>query len=419
MNTREIPVENSAPALAPGAWLTVALLWPVALLNYLDRQMLATMKLSMQADILELHKAESFGQLMAVFMWVYGLSSPLGGVLADRLNRKWLVVGSLAVWSAVTLLMGYAHEFNALYWLRAAMGISEALYIPAGLALIVDFHRGATRSLAVGVHMSGLYCGQALGGVGGWIAQDLSWRTAFSACGYAGVAYAVVLVFLLREHRPGTVQNRSPENHDAESGMSSNWFGFALLALCFALPSMPGWAVKNWMPTLLQDRFSFDQKTSGLLATLSTSLAGFCGVLVGGKIADRRFQRDARGRIATSALGLSLLVPALLGIALAPGAAWVIACGMLYGLSFGIFDGNNMPILCQFLPPHRRATGYGILNLMGISAGAWLTPFLGKLKDQGVPLAWGFALTAIPALIAAGIMFTLRPRGSQRPVSKP
>ena len=132
----------------PRAWLTVALLWPVALLNYLDRQMLATMKLSMQADIAALQSAEMFGQLMAIFMWVYAVCSPLGGVIADRLNKKWLIVASLAVWSAVTLLMGRAHDFQTLYGLRAAMGVSEAFYIPAGLALIADFHRDGTRSLA-------------------------------------------------------------------------------------------------------------------------------------------------------------------------------------------------------------------------------------------------------------------------------
>ena len=382
----------------------------MALLNYLDRQMLATMKLSMQADIPALVKAENFGRLMAVFMWVYGISSPLGGIIADRVNRKWLVVGSLVVWSTVTLLMGYARDFETLYWLRAAMGVSEALYIPAGLALIVDFHPGPTRSLAVGVHMSGIYCGQALGGIGGWIAQDLSWRAAFGTCGVLGVSYAVVLILLLREHRPSPFSTHSSAEPPLESSFHPNWVGFVLLMLCFALPSLPGWAVKNWMPTLLQDRFAFDQKTSGLLATLSTSIAGFCGVLLGGRLADRRFRADERGRMRTSALGLTLLVPALLGIALAPTSLGVIACGVLYGLSFGMFDTNNMPILCQILPPHLRATGYGILNLVGITSGAWLTPLLGKLKDEGIPLAWGFAASAVPALVAALIMHVLRPR---------
>jgi MFS family permease len=400
----------SALPLPPRAWLTVALLWPVALLNYLDRQMLATMKLSMQADIATLESAETFGQLMAIFMWVYAICSPLGGLIADRVNKKWLIIASLVVWSAVTLLMGQAQDFHTLYWLRAAMGISEAFYIPAGLALIADYHRGATRSLAVGVHMSGIYMGQALGGVGGWIAQDLSWRTAFFSCGFIGVGYAFVLVALLREREADT----PTPGVDAAAGTppadSPNWLGFFLLLLCFTLPSLPGWAVKNWLPTLLQDRFTLDQKTSGLWATMSTALAGFCGVLLGGRLSDAWISRSKRGRTWVAGLGLALLVPALAGMGLAPSFAAAIGCAILYGFAFGLFDTNNMPILCQFLPQRLRATGYGLMNFTGIAAGAWLTPLLGKLKDNGIPLAQGFAISAAPAVLAAVIMLSLRPK---------
>ena len=136
-------------------WIVVGLLWVVALLNYMDRQMLSTMQGAIKADIVELNKAEVFGALMAVFMWVYGCFSPFAGVIADKLSRKWLVVGSLFVWSAVTLSMGFATNFETLYVLRALMGVSEALYIPSALALITDWHSGKSRSLAIGVHMTG------------------------------------------------------------------------------------------------------------------------------------------------------------------------------------------------------------------------------------------------------------------------
>ena len=148
-------------------WIVVGLLWVVALLNYMDRQMLSTMQEAIKADIVELNKAKVFGALMAIFMWVYGSFSPFAGVIADKLSRKWLVVGSLFVWSAVTLSMGFATNFETLYVLRALMGISEALYIPSALALITDWHTGKSRSLAIGVHMTGLYVGQGLGGFGG------------------------------------------------------------------------------------------------------------------------------------------------------------------------------------------------------------------------------------------------------------
>ena len=161
------------------AWLVVGLLWVVALLNYMDRQMLSTMKPSMQIDIQELQQAATFGNLMAIFLLVYGCVSPFSGIIADRVNRKWLIIISLFVWSAVTFLMGYATSFNQLYWLRALMGVSEAMYIPAGLSLIADYHSSASRSLAIGVHMTGLYMGQALGGFGATVAHIFSWQQAF------------------------------------------------------------------------------------------------------------------------------------------------------------------------------------------------------------------------------------------------
>ena len=153
-------------------WIVVCLLWVVALLNYMDRQMLSTMQEAMKADIIELNKAEAFGALMAVFLWIYCFMSPVAGIITDKLNRKWLVVGSLFVWSTVTFLMGYAETFDQLYWLRALMGISEALYIPSALSLIADWHQDNTRSLAIGIHMTGLYTGQAIGGFGATGAQS-------------------------------------------------------------------------------------------------------------------------------------------------------------------------------------------------------------------------------------------------------
>lgn len=415
----------SSPFLPRNAWLTVWLLWPVALLNYLDRQMLATMGVSIKHDIVQLQSAEIYGNLMAVFMWVYAFCSPLGGAIADRLSKKWLIVLSLAVWSFVTLMMGHVNGYNELYWLRAVMGVSEAFYIPAGLALIADYHRGATRSLAIGVHMSGLYLGQALGGLGGLVAEKVSWRAAFQSCGYMGVAYAFVLVAFLRNRERDPADAVKPGTPILAQG-KVNWAGFIILMLCFSLPSLPGWAVKNWLPTLLQDRFLQPPPAAGtwlayiagspgalgMWATLVPSCAGFLGVLIGGRLSDQLSQRHVRGRTWVSATGLLLLIPALLGMGMAPNFEVAMASAGLWGLAFGLFDTNNMPILCQVMPPRFRATAYGVLNCVGIGAGAFLTPLLGKMKDQGVPLSEGFALCAIPAVAACILMISLRPKAN-------
>ena len=201
-------------------WLVVALLWGVALLNYLDRQMLSTMRPAIQIDIPELHSAENFGILMAIFLWIYGLMSPVSGVIADKINRKWLIVISLFVWSFVTYLMGFTSSFIELKWLRGIMGVSEAVYIPAALSLIADFHSSTTRSLAVGIHMTGLYLGQALGGFGATIAKQYSWHFTFHYFGIVGIVYALVLIIFLQEKRVAESYEKSTsDNANVFSGI--------------------------------------------------------------------------------------------------------------------------------------------------------------------------------------------------------
>src|SRR5207247_1070599 len=150
--------------------------WSVALLNYLDRQMLASMKFSVMHDIPSIGKEAHWGLLLAWFKWVYALLSPFGGYIADRFSRRGVIVGSLFVWSAVTWMTGHAHTFHELLVTRALMGISEAFYIPGALALIAEFHSGTTRSRAVGIHHTFIHFAGVvlyLAGLGGMDCQRL------------------------------------------------------------------------------------------------------------------------------------------------------------------------------------------------------------------------------------------------------
>lgn len=386
-------------------WLVVALLWVVALLNYMDRQMLSTMQESMKVDIVELNKAEAFGALMAVFLWIYGLVSPFAGMVADRVSRKWLVVGSLFVWSGVTYLMGYAENFTQLYWLRAFMGISEALYIPSALSLIADWHEGKSRSLAIGIHMTGLYTGQAIGGFGATIAAMFTWHSAFRWFGIIGVVYSIVLFLFLHEN-PSHTQSTSAATHSKASinpfkGLSivlSNW-AFWIILFYFAVPSLPGWATKNWLPTLFATNLGIDMSSAGPLSTITIAVSSFVGVIVGGIMSDRWVQRNIRGRIYTSAIGLGMTIPALILLGFGHHIVAIVGAGLCFGVGYGIFDANNMPILCQFISTKHRGTAYGIMNMVGVFAGALVTQVLGKWSDVG-NLGLGFAILGGIVVIA-------------------
>lgn len=399
-------------------WIVVALLWVVALLNYMDRQMLSTMKPSMQIDIPELETAANFGRLMAIFLWIYGFMSPLAGVIADKFNRKWLIVGSLFIWSAVTFLMGYATNFNQLYLLRAIMGVSEALYIPAALSLIADFHSSKTRSLAIGIHMTGLYMGQALGGFGATIAGKFSWNTAFQSFGMVGIIYSLVLLIFLKEHK--TI-SKEAESSTGKVPKPNVFKGFALLfsnisfwviLFYFTVPSLPGWGIKNWLPTLFAQNLSIGMETAGPLSTITIAASSFAGVIFGGILSDRWVQKNIRGRIYTSAIGLGLTIPALLLIGYGSSLLHIMGAAFCFGFGFGMFDANNMPILCQFVSAKYRATAYGLMNMAGVFAGAFITNWLGKSTDAG-KLGRDFALLSVVVLIALVIqLYFLRPRSN-------
>ena len=396
-------------------WIVVALLWVVALLNYLDRQMLSTMQGQMQLDIVELQDATNFGYLMAAFLWIYGLTSPISGIIADRLNRKWLLVGSLFVWSAVTYLMGIAENFHQMFCLRSLMGVSEALYIPSALSLIADYHTGKSRSLAVGIHMTGLYTGQALGGFGAMVAEALTWQTTFHWFGIIGVAYSVVLIFFLHDKKMERVPTEKPTPQKSESvGKSLKTLftnvAFWVILLYFTVPSLPGWATKNWLPTLFSESLDMEMKFAGPIATITIAVSSLIGVLVGGSLSDKWAQKNLRGRVYTGAIGLGLTIPSLFLLGYGHSLFSIVAAGMLFGIGFGMFDTNNMPILCQFVSAKQRATAYGVMNMAGVFAGAMITSVLGSWKNEG-NLGQGFAMLAIVVAIALAVqLYFLRPK---------
>lgn len=395
-------------------WVAVGLLWFVALLNYMDRQMLSTMRESMSLDIVELEHAVNFGRLMAVFLWIYGLMSPVAGMVADRVSRKWLIVGSLFVWSFVTLMMGYCTTFNQIYALRAIMGISEALYIPAGLSLIADYHTGHTRSLAVGIHMTGLYVGQALGGFGAALATIYSWETTFHSFGLVGILYSIVLIFFLKDTSAQQTSKVVSDMSEQKGGMRNlkeafrgisllcSNLAFWIILLYFATPSLPGWATKNWLPTLFAENLHIDMAQAGPLSTFTIAISSFIGVIAGGVLSDRWVQKNIRGRIYTGAIGLALTIPALVLLGFGRTLPAIVGGGLCFGLGFGMFDANNMPILCQFVSARYRATAYGIMNMTGVFAGAVVTHILGSSTDAG-NLGHDFALLAV--LVAIALVF--------------
>ena len=407
---------STAPSLTRTAWLVVALLFPVALLNYLDRQMLAAMKFSVMADIPDIGSEANWGRMLGQFKWVYALLSPIGGYIADRFSRRFTICGSLFVWSAVTWVTGHVTTYDGLLTTRTLMGISEAFYIPAALALITDFHTGSTRSRAVGLHQMAIYLGVIIGGFSGYVADapSLSWRFAFDACGIAGIIYAVPLAFLLRDAPKSSASVAASQNSVRQSARELLTNGaFLLLVLYFTLPALAGWVVRDWMPAILQQKFNISQGHAGVSATLYWQVAAIVFAFFGGWLADRWMQRTPRARTFVSAIGITCIVPALFGLGYAPSVGVAIGFLILFGAGWGFFDTNNMPILSQIARPGLRATGYGLMNLVSISAGGFADWTFGWLRDRNVSLPVIFGVFALMAAASIALVLRIRPRDTE------
>ncbi len=408
------PSSRLSSVLAGRAWLTVALLWVIALLNYLDRLMITTMRDPIKADI-TMTDAQ-FGLLTSVFLWVYAVFSPLGGFLADRFSRTRVILGSLLIWSAVTWLTGHMRSLEGLLIARALMGLSEACYVPAALALIADYHPGPTRSFATGLHMSGIYAGAALGGVGGYIAEQFGWRAGFQLFGAFGVGYAVLTLFLLRDVAATTADSSKPGAPAAKVGASNalaalfSQPAFLLLLVINALVGVVNWSIYGWLPTYLKEHFQLGLGAAGMTATGYIQVASFAGVLVGGVWADRWSRTQPRARALVPAIGYCVVAPCLFLSASTELLPLAVAGLIVFGVGRGFFDANHMPILRHIAPQRYSATGFGFLNFISCLTGGVMIFVGGWLKDAHVDLSRVFQVSAVGLLLVGLLLFALKRR---------
>jgi len=405
-------------------WIIVGLLWVVAMLNYLDRLLITSMREPIEASI-PMSEAQ-FGLLTSVFLWAYGIVSPFGGFLADRFSRRRVILLSMLIWSVFTCINGWSPSFAVLLVSRIGMGISEACYLPAALAMIADYHRGSTRSLATGLHMSGLYAGTALGGVGGFMAEAFGWRQGFFLFGAFGILYTFVLLRVLRDADPPagseTLEAFSPTPSEVEGrypiqpiAQPAVRFGAAVGAL-LAVPAfgvlvtlnvfvgISNWLIYGWLPTFLREHFHLGLGAAGLSATGSMQSAAFIGVVVGGQWADRWSRTNPRARMIVPGIGYLCAAPALWLVASLSQYGVVVAGLLTFGLCKAFYDANLMPILRQVAPERYSATGYGIFNCTSCVASGFMTYAGGVLRDRHVDLSVIFQWTAASLLVTAVLL---------------
>lgn len=406
-------VLTSELKLPKGAWLVVALLFFIGALNYLDRIMITTMRSSI-TDAMPMSDAQ-FGLLTSAFLWTYGILSPFAGFLADKFNRSRVVIVSLFVWSIVTWLTAYSRTFEQLLVTRILMGISEACYIPAALALIADYHRNSTRSLATGIHMTGIMVGSSLGFLGGMLAENHTWNYVFIFFGIVGVVYSLVVALVLRDppkDSVNTVSERSENKIDFFVGIA-NLFksgSFLLMLGYWGLFGIVSWMIMGWLPTYYKEHFNLSQGIAGLYATGYLYPASIVGLLLGGFLADRWSRTNRFARIYVPAIGLCIAAPCIF---IASGTAFLplaILAFMLYSVARSFGDANMMPMLCMVVDPRYRATGYGVLNFFSTIIGGIALYTGGVLRDSNIDLSKMYQFAALIMIICAALLFMVRPK---------
>jgi MFS family permease len=394
--------------ITAGPWMVVFLLCIVGALNYLDRTMITTMRSSIVSDMPM--SDTQFGLLTSAFLWIYGILSPFAGWLADRFSRSRVIILSLLVWSLVTFLTSYARTFEQLLATRIFMGISEACYIPAALALISDYHSNKTRSFATGIHIAGIYVGGSLGFIGGWISENHHWGYAFHVFGLVGIAYASILFFLLKDAPARQVLKQEHLSAVSFGAAAKNLFAstvYIRMLFFWGLMGIVGWMVMGWLPTYYKEHFRLRQGLAGLYATGYLYPASIAGLIIGGFIADRWARRNSNARILVPMIGLLVASPCIFLASDTSVLPLAIFFFIVYAFTYVFTDANLMPILCMVSDQRYRATGYGILNMFATIIGGLGLFGGGYLRDAHVNLSLVFKSAAIILLICAGILYSI------------
>ena len=397
-----------AASVTRPATLLVAFMWGAYFLNYCDRQAVFAMFPALKTDLLLTDT--QLGLTGSIFLWVYGIGCPIAGQIADRVSKRWLVVSSLVIWSLVTVATGFATSAFMLLALRAAMGISESLYMPAAIALTANAHAPEKRSRAIAALTTAQIVG-TVGGAwfGGWMAQRGQWREAFFVLGAVGLLYAIPYFLFLR----GVKEDAQVETKKSGSGLA---IGSLLrvptyLVLCVAFPIFVFglWLLYGWLPSFLHDKFSLNLADAAFTATAYLQGATLIGMLGGGFLADRLYQKTRAARLWLLAASLLLCAPCLHAL----GSSETLAATRLAAIGFGLFSGflmgNIFPAAFEVVPADTRASAVGFLNFCGALVSGF-APLLGGMWKRTIGIESLLSATAAAylvgaALVIAGIRF--------------
>ncbi len=423
-------ITPAAEAPIRSATLILAVLTAMNLLNYIDRYILAAVLKPASEELQFASADDARGVLGSVFLVSYCLFSPLVGWLGDRVPRKYLIAGGVAIWSVATLACATAGGYNSLLFWRATLGIGEAAYAVLAPGVIGDLFRRSQRNRALTIFYLAIPIGAALGfGLGGLILSIThNWRWAFAVVGLPGLLFALAALFLPEPRRGATeLDGEQGAPRDQPPLTAANYLGlgrnpsYVLNTLGMAMMSFALGGLQFWAPTYLAEgsqAMSLDQVNIWLGVVVVTS--SILGTSLGSLLAERLGRRFGGAYFLVSGFGMIVAAPFIL-VALVSRTEVVVFLGIFAGLTFGVFNfGPSNTILVNVTPPRIRAAGVAInlflMHALGDIPSQWLMGAVSRWTQEAGTAAtpkdglfWGLMLT-IPSLLLSGLFFCLGTR---------
>ena len=400
-------------------WIAVLLLWCICFFNYADR-------LAIFSVFPVLEKEFGFtktqlGMIGAAFTWVYASASPIAGVIGDRFSRKGVILGGLAIWSAITGLTGACNTYWQFLLVRGSEGLGEAFYFPASMAYIADHHGPRTRSRATSVHQTSLYIGTIFGGgLAGWMAMHYGWRAPFVILGIAGIVLAIVLKFVMREARTERKPSTRPPLVDYLAFLKhlrTNKTACLIIGAFFGA-NMVNAVFLTWMPTFLKEKFALNLTMAGLGATLFIQIACFAGALTGGQVADFWAMKTPDGRLRLKVLATFIGAPFIWICGTTLNPLWLIVSMIVFGFCKGLYDANLTPAYYDVVPERWRSSATGLMNLIGFIGAGLGSVAIGVAVDAGISMGTAIGTVGIVYVFVAVTLLLTLGKGAQHDITQ-
>ena len=404
------------PARPGYKWELLALLFFAFFFHQGDRAIYGVVLPAIKTD---LGVSDSqLGLVGSVLFATLALMMPVAGYLGDIWNRKRIIVGSLLFWSVATMLTGFAGGVGGLIAFRSvATAGGESFYAPAAYPLIAAHHT-RTRSIALSVHQASLYIGVMVSGfIGGFIADQWGWRSAFYVFGAGGIVLGFVLaVRLLDAPPPARMEGSGTVSPLRALGVLFRSPSALLLTAGFTAIVFVNNAYVVWAPVFLKERFDLTLAQAGGYAMSWHHAAALGGILLGGWLSDRF--AAARPVFRLQLMSGAMLLGAPVIVLLGRADALIAACAAMAGFGFfrGLYEANTHAALFEVIAPKFRASAVGIMTMLAFLAGSVSPWLLGRLREthaagQGLGLgfsALGGAYVIGGIAVLCAILFTFR-----------